>query len=153
MSKKNRHRPQVLPSQPSQPPARAAEVQTVQFVHHQGPLPPPEQLEHYNRVLPGAAERIFTLAERQAEHRRNLESTVVTGNLRAQARGQLMGAMIVMVAMVIGGFLIHEGRPTEGFVSMFVPLAAVAGLFIWGRRRQEEERNQKLRDVAQPPSQ
>ena len=35
-----------------------------------GPLPPPEILEQYNRLVPDAAERILTMAETQAAHRR-----------------------------------------------------------------------------------
>lgn len=41
-----------------------------------GPLPPPEVLRGYNDVLPGAAERIFTMAEAQAEHRRRSDPSV-----------------------------------------------------------------------------
>ena len=38
-----------------------------------GPLPPPEVLAQYEVALPGAAERIFKMMERQEEHRQTLE--------------------------------------------------------------------------------
>jgi len=39
----------------------------------QGPLPPPALLKQYEENFPGAAERIFKMAEKQAEHRQTLE--------------------------------------------------------------------------------
>ena len=47
-----------------------------------GPLPPPKVLEAYDRLVPGAAERIMKMAEQQSEHRRGLEKTVVEAGAR-----------------------------------------------------------------------
>ena len=124
----------------------ATRVQSIEASYHSGPLPPAEDFEHYNNVLPGAADRIMKMAEQQATHRRSIEAAVITGNIKAQARGQSLGALVVIAAMLIGGFLIYSGRPTEGFVSMFTPLAVIAGLFVWGRRKQEAERDKKARE-------
>ena len=41
----------------------------------QGPIPPPNVLEAYERLVPGAAERILKMAENQAAHRQ-----IVAGN-------------------------------------------------------------------------
>jgi uncharacterized membrane protein len=49
-----------------------------------GPLPPPEALERYNQVLPGAAERIISMAESQHAHRQELEKKVIHANISAQ---------------------------------------------------------------------
>ena len=38
---------------------------------YQGPLPPPEDLEQYNQTLPGAAERILSMAEKEQQIREN----------------------------------------------------------------------------------
>jgi uncharacterized membrane protein len=50
------------------PPGVASQVlatQTVQqVIHHRGPIPDPETLKKYNEVLPGAADRIFAMAEK-----------------------------------------------------------------------------------------
>ena len=47
---------------------------------HYGPLPPPSDLQEYDNVVPGAAERIIRMAENQSEHRRELERKVVFGD-------------------------------------------------------------------------
>jgi uncharacterized membrane protein len=44
---------------------------------NQGPLPPVEQTRAYEEVLPGAAERLFRMAELQLEHRHELECMTV----------------------------------------------------------------------------
>lgn len=46
-----------------------------------GPLPPPEILQQYNEILPGAANRIITMAEEQSSHRRILESKVINSDI------------------------------------------------------------------------
>lgn len=51
------------------------------FESFSGPLPPPKHLAEYERILPGAAERIFRMAEDQATHRRSLEQAVVMGDV------------------------------------------------------------------------
>jgi hypothetical protein len=47
---------------------------------YSGPLPHPEVLEHYDRIVPGGAERIFTQFESQAKHRQSIESRVIRSN-------------------------------------------------------------------------
>lgn len=42
---------------------------TLQSQQWIGPLPPPDTLEHFDRVIPGGAERILRMAE--SRHRRN----------------------------------------------------------------------------------
>ena len=56
-------------------------------VSFSGPLPPPGVLEGYERVLPGSAERIFTMAEKQLEHRLHLEKVVVEGGSKRADMG------------------------------------------------------------------
>jgi|GEM_PF-4775651 len=41
--------------------------------HHSGPLPPPEQLEACGAIIPGGAERIMIMAEKQSAHRIEME--------------------------------------------------------------------------------
>jgi len=45
-----------------------------QVTAHSGPLPAPETLEGYEEILPGAAERILRMAEKQQDGRLALEA-------------------------------------------------------------------------------
>lgn len=40
-------------------------VATLIEKHHSGPLPAPEDLAHYDQIVPGGAERIFQMTERE----------------------------------------------------------------------------------------
>lgn len=61
----------------------------------QGPIPPAHEMEHYERVMPGSANRILAMAESQTGHRQQLETTVVTGNIESERRGQRYGLAVV----------------------------------------------------------
>jgi uncharacterized membrane protein len=60
----------------SAPSQRQFQIEATFAQHFRGPLPPPELLEHYEKVLPGGAERIFRMAENEQEHRHALEKTL-----------------------------------------------------------------------------
>jgi hypothetical protein len=49
---------------------------------HQGPLPTPQDLFEYDRLLPGSAERIIAMAEREQAHRMNLEDMTQRAEIR-----------------------------------------------------------------------
>ena len=61
---------------------RVVSHKTALQVRFQGPLPPPAILEHYDRIVPGAAARILVMAENQSKHRQVLERRVInTGSV------------------------------------------------------------------------
>lgn len=72
------------PSGGAQPPA----VVRHQSVSYSGPLPPAAEFERYNVALPGAAERILALAEKETEHRHGAEDLLVQEEVRASRTGQ-----------------------------------------------------------------
>ena len=51
--------------------SRTLQVHTSKY---SGPIPPPETLEGYERLLPGAAERILTMAEQNAATIRDINT-------------------------------------------------------------------------------
>ena len=126
----------------------ALSVQSVQ--HFQGPLPSPQALAQYEAVLPGCAERIVSMAEEQAAHRRALESQVITGNLVAERRGQVAAFAMALVTIVGGVWLIYHGRDVGGLTAIIGALGGLAGAFVYGRRKDAEERRQKRADFASP---
>ncbi len=46
-----------------------------------GPLPPPEILKRFDKVVPCTAERIIKMAEEQSAHRRELEKRVIDSDI------------------------------------------------------------------------
>jgi uncharacterized membrane protein len=115
-----------------------------------GPLPPPEALEKYNHVLPGAADRIIAMAEVQSRHRQTIERTVIESNAFVQKVGPFLGFIVAMTAVVGGIILILKGKDGYGLAAIITPLAALAGVFIYGKTQQRRELNAKAEDFLKP---
>jgi len=100
----------------------------------QGPLPPPSALKGYEEVLPGAANRIIKMAERQVAHRQKLEKEQLEKVYQVQSRGQHY-ALIIVGGVTFGGmFLISYGFEISGLLVYGTTLIGLAYVFITGRK-------------------
>jgi uncharacterized membrane protein len=131
------------------PEQRDAVVRVIESrLSHSGPLPPPEQLSEYDRVLPGLAERIVKLTEAEQRHRHEIVDLAVRRDARIRERGQALAmvALIVMVAFCC--YLVAtDNAQTAGVVAVGV-IAAVVGIFVTGRKEDTKERLQEQGDDA-----
>lgn len=125
-------------------------MQVARAYSFSGPLPPPEILEKYNQVLPGGAERIVAMAEQQSKHRQHLELTVVESNAFVQKLGPILGFIIAMTAVVGGFFLIEKGKDAYGLAAIITALASLAGVFVYGKKKQKKELEDKAKDFVRP---
>lgn len=75
-----------------------------------GPIPPPDQLAEYELTLPGLADRLVGIAERESDHRRALQRRA----MRLSELGLAAGFAIAMTALCGGIFLVHGGSQAEG---------------------------------------
>lgn len=107
----------------------------------QGPLPPPQILDHYDQIVPGSAERIICLWEEQVRHRQRLEVDVITSDIRQSYFGATLGFIIAMSAIGSGTFLAYIGRPTEGIAAIITALIGLVGTYGWGSYQRRKERN------------
>lgn len=104
----------------------------------QGPVPPPELLNQYDVVVPGAADRLLFMAEEEGRHRRGLVDRAVDANIASDKRGQYLGFVIAMTFGVMAFWLILQGRTVGGSVLGTVDLGALVALFVIGRRGEKE---------------
>jgi uncharacterized membrane protein len=121
------------------------------FQQFAGPLPHPDTLAAYEETLPGAADRILAMAERQAEHRQAMESKVIDSNCRSQERGPILGFSLALVVAGLGGFLSYSGQEISGLVAMLVPLASIVAVFITGKlsgRKELKAKRSEKRDAV-----
>src|ERR1700677_3358725 len=79
-----------------------------------GPLPPPNLLAQYNDVVPNGAERIVTMAEKQQEHRQEIEHCVVHGNKDDQRLGLILGFIVMMSVVGVGTWCLYTGKNIAG---------------------------------------
>ena len=92
----------------------------------------------------------MAMAEEQASHRRSLETQVVTAGLRRANRGQILGFIIGITAIVGGIYLIAIGKDGYGFASIVASLASLTGVFIYRAKQETTERKEKRADFASP---
>ena len=144
-----------------QPPAAPAQVagavMTVAakvWQSWQGPLPAPGDLAAYDRIVPGAAERILATMEEhtamtraQMEHRHRLEGAAVESGILLAKRGQACAFTLAMFVMGIGGMAIYLGRDVAGLTAMLSALGVLVGVFLAERKRQGGELAAKRKEI------
>lgn len=120
-----------------------AQIQASMF---SGPLPPPEQLEHYEKVHRGLAERIvsmterqFAMAERQGAHRIDIENRFVKHNIILSYLGWFSGFSLGAGGLIAAVILISRGRELGGGAAFVTSVGTLAGLFFYGRRKQGDD--------------
>lgn len=102
--------------------------------HYSGPIPQAAELRGYEDVERGLANRIVTMAEQQARHRRRLETIDVVWEHVHVSAGQ---ASALIVAIFFGWVAWSLGQDGEALLAAFigaVDLAALVGVFIYGKR-------------------
>ncbi|HET6878684.1 MAG TPA: DUF2335 domain-containing protein [Pirellulales bacterium] len=113
-----------------------------------GPVPPPALLREYDEVVPGAAERILSMAEKQTTHRIELESIVVKGGATRSWVGLWLGFVIALVVCGVGLWVALAASPTAGATIITGTVAVLAGVFVYGQHSQRVEREHKAEMVA-----
>lgn len=104
----------------------------------QGPLPPPEILKEYNDAFPNGAERIFLEAQKQTNHRLELEKTVIPEEQRQSGRGQMFGFIIALAFLIASFILILKGHGIYGTIIGSIDLVALVTVFVIGRQTQRK---------------
>jgi uncharacterized membrane protein len=99
-----------------------------------GELPSADTVEAYEQVLPGAADRILGMLERQAEHRMDMERALVEGAARSERLGQLLGLGIVLIVFAVAARLISTEHELSGTVLAVCDLGVLASVY-WRRDR------------------
>ncbi|MFB3919234.1 MAG: DUF2335 domain-containing protein [Candidatus Velamenicoccus archaeovorus] len=115
-------------------------VQFTKGYSFSGPIPPPQILSQYEQILPGAAGRILGMAEKQSNHRQNMEKRIIYSETFQGTLGMVFAFVIALVAIAGGVFLIFSGRPIEGLISLLTPLAIIVASFL-NRPKKDQKQN------------
>jgi uncharacterized membrane protein len=145
-------------SSPANPGARnvPAAVAATQVSHTStafaGPIPPPEYLERYDQIVPGAARIIIDAFDRESRHRQELEKSAQSANIDAQQKqqamvekqgravffsdaiGQACGIVLSLACVAGAAFLATSGHDWVAAALAAIPTAAVIQAFLARRR-------------------
>ena len=128
--------PASQPSNREHPERRVVEVEA----KYSGPLPLPAHLEQYNRIVPGAGERLIKMAEEQSTHRRKLEGWAVRTNSVTAILGQLSGLYITLQAFTFAADALAKGYSGKAIAVVLVTIGTLAGIFVYGKQATAKER-------------
>ena len=115
---------EVLRSLPES--VRAAVAESAAF---SGPLPPPTMYRGYNEMLPGSAERILRMAEKEQDSRIAWENEELRRASQYSHLGLWLGFLIAALALGTSGVLAMNGHDAvAGVIGCMVLAGTVAGL-------------------------
>ena len=116
---------------------RSISFTLIQERSHSGPLPDAETLIKYNSVITEGANRIMRMAEKQQEHRMNLESKVIASQTSQSILGQWFGLIIGIIGMGCGTFLAYSGESTVGAIIAGATVVSLVSVFVIGKKYQK----------------
>ncbi len=108
-----------------------------------GPIPPPELLKGYNEVVKDGAERIVIMAEKQSNHRMQLEDHAIKEELKQSRLGQVFGFILGIVGLVLAAILaILDHEAIAGIFGTTTILGLVT-VFVLGKKAQKKDLEDK----------
>lgn len=113
-SNKQRHNNQVIVSQQTQ---------------FSGPIPHPDVLREYDKIIPGAAERIVAMAEREQEHRHAIETKANNASWSIAKWGQIIAFILVLLLLCAGVFFALQGFEVLSITIFSVTIISIASIF------------------------
>ena len=111
---------------------------------YSGPLPAPEDFEAYEKVLPGATDRIMSMAEKSLDSRVNNEKAIIDARIKQGVRGQIYGFILALVFIGVATFLALQGHDVLAGIIAGGDIVSLAVIFVLNReprKKNEEEHN------------
>lgn len=106
---------------------------------YRGPLPPPEMLAGYDKVVNGSAERIIKMVEEQSEHRKAMQKRVIYYGTFDSRIGMFLGFFLALV-IILGGFLLmYQGKNIYGLSAIIIAIASLISVFIYGKYKESSD--------------
>ena len=117
---------------------------------HIGPLPLPEVLERYEQILPGSADRLLRLVEKQSVHRQDLERVVITGDNTRAFRGQMTTFVLLFSVVVVAGMAVLTNHVGLGAAAIIGALVTGLSLHVFSAIMRLHERAERAEVLANP---
>lgn len=106
-------------------------------------LPPPDDLERYEKLNPGTAKILMETFQKQVEHRINIETSVINANTDKAKRGQVLGFILCLTAIIGGTILICFDKDIYGLAAIITAITSLVIVFVTGTNAKKKERIEK----------
>ena len=101
---------------------------------YSGPIPHPEHLKQYEELVPGAANRLISMAENENAHRQKEEDKIINAEIINKNRGQIFGFILMLICLIGGFILIAICKNGYGIASIIGSAAVLALAYIYGKK-------------------
>ncbi len=118
------------------------EIHQISATTFSGPLPPPEIMQGYDQIVPGAADRIITIFESEVSHRQKMEEKQLDADIKDKKvehtltfSGMLFGLIVSISLITVGGFLIYHDKAVAGYFVCISSMAGIIAAFLSGKKK------------------
>lgn len=111
---------------------------TIQHSRYSGPIPHPSFMHEYESILPGSADRIIAMSEKEQQHRHGIEALEHKAMIQLNKQGLWLGFFLelaLIASAVICAFIGHT------FISGSFALVSIALGIIFVLRREPKDDN------------
>lgn len=102
-------------------------------IQYSGPVPPDFILRGYEAIVPGSADRIIAMAERDQAHIHEMQRLEQTQPHTYATLGMICGATIGALAIATSAIVAIYGDPWAGAAIFGTTLVAITGVFVRSR--------------------
>ncbi|HFE37670.1 MAG TPA: DUF2335 domain-containing protein [Gammaproteobacteria bacterium] len=114
---------------------------TIEAFSFSGPLPHPKILKEYNEVHEGFAERILVMAEKDADHIREMQAAALGAKKLEVTMGQIFAFIIGIVALLCGTYIAVNNHPVVGTLIGTGGVIGLVSAFILGRSNSKKSKS------------
>ena len=102
-------------------------IQIAEFTS--GPLPSPHVLAGYETILPGAADRILSMAEKEQAHQHQDKNSQTREVSKIMLWGQICSFIVAISAVSFSFILLLYDKQIAGFVTLFSTIATFLSVY------------------------
>lgn len=128
---------------PAEKRGRAVQILLARSTSHTGPIPSPEAFERYGQTLGNAPDRILRMAEKQSDHRIEVERQAIRRQLNQSGAGQILAALLAICCIGAATWLsLHDHDTVAGIIGGTTVVGLVT-VFVYGKKSQQKDLKQK----------
>jgi uncharacterized membrane protein len=132
---------------------QASVMVAVQAHSFRGPMPSPEYLAQYDRIVPGAGRMIVEEFQLNGQHTRQMECMNARGSLRKDTRAQCIAGILVLIGFGLVYKLAEQDHDGVAIAVAVTLLVSVLTAFLTGtvmRDKREPGVSAKREDLEDP---
>ena len=124
-------------------------IRGVISAHRRDALPPSEELEKIDRMIPGGADRILCMAEKKLENEFRMSEKELAQRFGEMRRGQYLGWLLAIGAVIAASIMGLCHAPWQLSVTLVgIPMMGAVQTLIQGRKEKAEDKQSAGSDLG-----